>query len=408
VWFEPVPKAVNASNLSAQTFDANPSLAWWQGVISNTGATETGEDVVVNQHYQTVATLHGQDGWVITLHSFQIVGDDAWVTANKNITMNLTKYGGVKDGALTDSAVQEYNLKTGKLLYSWSALAHIPLSDSYSLPPVNGFPWDAYHVNSIDLEPGGRFVASMRNMWAAYQVERSSGRILWTLGGKRSSFTFGPNAAFQWQHDVSLRAADSDDPVVSLFDDECCQITGAGTYLAPAGPSRGLVLRLDPSKRTATFVREYGDGHLHAAYMGDLELLPDGNAFVGWGAEPYFSEFDSSGKLLLQGHFPSPDETYRVNLARWVGIPLTPPSAAVRRSASGDTVYASWNGSTEVTSWRVLAGRSPSSLAVVATATKSGFETSIPLKGSFTAFQVQALDSSGRVIGTSHQLSAGT
>src|SRR5690349_23744184 len=27
----------------------------------------------------------------------------------------------------------------------------IGLDDTHSLPPGNGFPWDAYHINSIDL-----------------------------------------------------------------------------------------------------------------------------------------------------------------------------------------------------------------------------------------------------------------
>ena len=62
-------------------------LAWWQGVVTNTGATESGEDVIVDQHYQTVATLKAQDGWVLTLHEMMISGEDAWVTANKNIPM---------------------------------------------------------------------------------------------------------------------------------------------------------------------------------------------------------------------------------------------------------------------------------------------------------------------------------
>ena len=120
--------------------------------------------------------------------------------------MNLTKYGGANNGALVDSAVQEYSLSTGKLLYSWDAFDHIPLSDSYTPPPTNGFPWDAYHVNSIDLEGDGKFLVSMRDTWAAYQVGVAGGKIEWTLGGKRSSFSFGPNADFAWQHDVVAAA----------------------------------------------------------------------------------------------------------------------------------------------------------------------------------------------------------
>ncbi len=118
---------------------------------------------------------------MLTLHELLIRGDDAWVTANKNIPMDLSSYGGAYNGALIDSAVQEYNLKTGKLLCNWDALDHIPLSDSYATLPTNGFPWDAYHVNSIDLAGNGTFLVSMRDTWAAYlrrhrRPARSSGR----------------------------------------------------------------------------------------------------------------------------------------------------------------------------------------------------------------------------------------
>jgi hypothetical protein len=225
VWFQPVPEKVVASNLSLQTYESEPALAWWQGVVTNTGATESGEDVVVNQHYQKVASLRGKDGWKLTLHALVIDGEDAWVTANKNIAKNLSNYGGAYNGALIDSAVQEYNIKTGKLLRTWDALQHIPLEDSYATVPTNGFPWDAYHVNAIDLGGDGTILVSMRNTWAAYLVNIDTGKIEWTLGGKRSSFKFGPGADFQWQHDVALAPGSK----VTMFDDHCCQLTGGGT-----------------------------------------------------------------------------------------------------------------------------------------------------------------------------------
>ena len=241
VWFEPVPERVAAANLSLQTYEGKPALAWWQGVVTNTGATESGEDVVVNQHYQPVARLKGADGWVLTLHALAIDGDDAWVTANKNIPLDLSRYGGAYNGALIDSAVQEYNIKTGRLLRTWDALEHIPLGDSYATLPTNGFPWDAYHVNALELIGNGAFLVSMRNTWGAYAVNVDTGKIEWTLGGKHSSYKFGPGAAFQWQHDVALGPSST----VTMFDDHCCQLTGGGTSVKATGPSRGLVLKLD-------------------------------------------------------------------------------------------------------------------------------------------------------------------
>ena len=398
VWFEPVPKDVVASNLTAQTYKGQPVLTWWQGVVSNTGATQSGQDIIVNQHYQKIATLKGQDGWVITLHELVISGNDAWVTANKDIPMDLSKYGGPSTGVLDDSAVQEYNIATGKLVYTWDALDHIPLTDSKTQPPPNGFPWDAYHVNSIDLQGGSAFLVSMRNTWAAYMVDGQTGAIEWQLGGKHSTFQVPADASFEWQHDVQVHPGS----IVTMFDDDCCEITGAGTYLAPAGPSRALELKLNKTARTVTVVNEFTHGkNFDAAYMGDDQLLPNGNVFVGWGSQPYFSEYSPSGQLILDASLPSPDLSYRATLDHWVGLPEFPPQGAARTSAGETTIYASWNGATEVSSWKVLAGTNDHNLSVVAHGPRTGFETAISAKGHFTVFEVQAVNSRGQVIGTS-------
>jgi EmrB/QacA subfamily drug resistance transporter len=403
VWFAPVPKDVVAVNLSRQTYQGKPVLAWWQGVVTKNGATESGEDVIVNQHYQVVARVHGANGWKITLHELRIVGDNAWVTANKDIPRNLSAYGGAYNGAMTDAAVQEYNLKTGALEYSWDALQHIPLTQSYATVPTNGFPWDAYHVNAIDVAANGTFLVSMRNTWAAYLVNITTGKIEWTLGGRNSSFRFGAGAEFQWQHDVAFGPRST----VTMFDDHCCQLTGGGTSVPATAPSRGIILRLDTSTHTATLDSQYtAGGAFESEYMGDTQPLHNGNVFIGWGSERWFSEYSRSGKLLLEGEFPRPDQSYRTIVAEWVGLPLTRPTAVARatKSASGGpatTVYASWNGATQVASWRLLGRSSARTMTVVARAPRSGFQTAIPVDHAYPVYEVQALDSSGHPIGTS-------
>lgn len=401
VWFQPVPESVVASNLSLQTYAGKPTLAWWQGVVTKTGQTESGEDIVVDQHYRQIARLKGKDGWILTLHEMLIDGDNAWVTANKNIAIDLSKYGGAYNGAMIDSAVQEYNLRTGQLLHTWDALDHIPLDQSYATLPTNGFPWDAYHINSVQLTGNGSFLVSMRNTWAAYLVKIGTGRIEWTLGGRHTSFQFGNGAAFQWQHDVQLRPGGT----VSMYDDHCCQLTSGGTNVKATGPSRGLELKLDTQQRTATLAAQYvRESDFAADYMGDSQPQPNGNVFVGWGSEPYFSEYTRSGKLLLDGEFPWPDLTYRATLEQWVGLPLSPPVGVAIHTAGKTTVYASWNGATRVASWRVLAGASTGRLTPVTSTPKTGFETKIPMPALYERFELQALDGEGHLIGASQPL----
>ncbi len=400
VWVHPGPQNAYDLNLRTQTFEGKPALGWWQGVLTNVGAVTSGEEIVVDQHYKTIATLRGTGGWVLTPHELLISGRDAWVTANKNVSgQNLTALGGPANGTVTDSAVQEYDLKTGKLLYSWAALGdnQIPLSQSQTHPPPTG-PWDAYHINSINLVGKTQFLVSMRNTWGAYLVNIATKQIVWTLGGKGSSFTFGPNASFAWQHDVQIEPHGE----VSVFDDACCNLLGHGMIGAPSGPSRGLVLKLDTTNHTATLVAQYlHHPKLDTATQGDTQLLPGGDVLVGWGGLPYFSEYTQAGSLLFDASFPAPDISYRAYVFPWVGKPSAPPSGAARTRNGQVTVYASWNGATQVAKWEILAGSSSAHLATVATASKNGFETAVKIGRSYPSFQVAALDAKHHVIGRS-------
>jgi malate synthase len=133
-----------------------------------------------------------------------------------------------------------------------------------------------------------------------------------------------------------------------------------------------------------------------------MNVLPNGNALVGWGSLPYFSEYSKTGQLLLDAIWPGKDLSYRAGFSgNWVGTPYFPPSGAARKAKGNVTVYASWDGDTQVTSWKVLAGSNPNHLLVVATQAKNGFETAIKLAKSAKVYKVQAFDGKGHLLRTS-------
>jgi hypothetical protein len=408
VWFKPDcitgcdSQDIWTQDLEQQMFNGKPALSWWEGALSPVGVTQRGKIFVIDQHYRTVAVLGGSGGWIVDSHDLVISGHNAWVTVTKNVPVDLTAYGGSPNGTVVDTAVQEYDLRTGQLLYTWDPLVHIPLSDSYTKPSPMGTPWDAYHLNSLQLGHG-TFLAGFRSAWAGYLINIRTQATQWILGGKRSSFSFGPGAAFSWQHNIQLYPQG----IVSLFDNECCAITGVkngAAQFAPAnGPARGLVLRLDMSKHTATLVSQYTRGaDFHVAFTGSLQLLPSGQVVIGWGSQPFFSEYTKAGQTALDAEWPGADLSYRADVTQsWVGTPFYPPSGAVRTKHGKTTVYASWNGSTEVQAWQVLAGSSAKHLKVVAGAPRAGFETVIHLKRGYRAYKVRALDGKGRVLRTS-------
>ena len=50
---------------------------------------------------------------------------------------------------------------------------------------------------------------------------------------------------------------------------------------------------------------------LASASQGNVQVLEDGNMLIGWGAEPYFSEYTASGSLVFDAHLPAKTQSYR-------------------------------------------------------------------------------------------------
>ena len=310
--------------------------------------------------------------------------------------MNLASAGGAANGVLSDSLVQEIDIRTGLVMWEWHALGHIPASDSFNPAPHSSYPWDYVHINSIDPGGQGDVLLSFRNTWSLDDVDIHSGGFRWRIGGVHSSFKLGPGVKFYWQHDAAFQAGGT----ISLFDN--------GSNPPKERQSRGLLLRPDFASHTVTLVQQFANPSrtLLASSQGSTRGLSGGNWLLGYGGLPNFTEFDASGRVLLDGALGRNVQSFAANLAPWSGRPLTAPSVAASASTGGLSVAVSWNGATDVSSWRVLAGSDPAHLAPAASAAKSGFETTIavPAPGPWVA--VQALDGSGAVLAVSQAVKA--
>jgi hypothetical protein len=161
------------------------------------------------------------------------------------------------------------------------------------------------------------------------------------------------------------------------------------------------VLKLDESAKTATFVAEHFLGDLVSGTQGNMQTLSNGNAFMGWGQQPFFSEYSKTGKLLMAIGFPKPDISYRAYRYVFHGHPAGRPAAAVRASGKNTRVYVSWNGATDIASYQVFTGKSSKKLKLAKKVRRGGFETAVTVRGKGPAFRVKALDANGKVLGTS-------
>lgn len=393
VWFDPLPANTESTDLQVQSYEGKPVLTWWQGYIPPQGFGE-GEEVIENSSYQQIMKFPAGNGLPADLHEFRIMPNNtALLTSFDPIRCNLTSVGGPSNGAVTNSVFQELDLKTHLVRREWAPLDHVALSNSYS-SPVNSageWPYDYFHLNSIDPQSSGSILISSRNTSALYELSGSTGQVTTQIGGKHSSVKLGSGTATAYQHDAQALPNGE----ISVFDN------GGVPKVHPQ--SRGIVIAVNASAKTDTLVAEYEHSQpLAAGSQGDVQMLEDGNVFIGWGAEPYVTEYAANGTVLYNAHLPAKTESYRSFRFPWTGTPTNTPAIAAAAGAHGTTtVYASWNGATAVASWQVLAGANTKALAPAGSAAKSGFETSISVAGKPAYVAVQALGAGGEVLSTS-------
>jgi hypothetical protein len=393
VWFDRLTGGEAAENLSVQTYEGQRDLTWWKGHVLALGFGR-GEDIVMNSDYQTVATVKAGNGLDADLHDFQLAPHGiAYITAYNAIRCDLTPVHGARNGVIDDTAIQEIDMKTGLVRWEWHSLDHVGAAESEVEAPKGTTPWDYFHLNSIDPEPDGNLLISARSTWAGYQLQGGSGKILWRLGGSKSSFTMGPGTTVAWQHDARL-LPDGD---VTFFDD--------GSSPPIHHQSRAVRIRLDFRAHRAQLVSSYTHRSppLLAASQGNAQTLANGNTVVGFGEVPAISEYGKDGSLLFDAHQPLDMSFYRAFRFPWSGHPVNPPAvlASLNTTSEETIVHASWNGATGVSSWRVLAGEHLGALAERATIPVTGFEDSTTLPAKYAYAAVQALDSTGHVLGTS-------
>src|SRR5581483_5824811 len=387
VWFHPVrDKAV--TDFKVALYRGRPVLTWWEGkVVHGLGECEW---VVVDASYRELARFPAARGLDADLHEFVVSPQStAIVTSNEVVQRNLTSVGGSRNGHVVGGVVQELELPSGRLLHEWRSLDHVGVDET----EVRGKPgerFDYFHVNSIDVDADGDLIVSARNTWAAYKLDRRSGRIVWRLGGKRSDFVHGPGTRFYWQHDVRRHAHG----IVTVFDNAA----------APAKEprSRALVLRLDERRKRVSLVHAYTHRpeRVLSHFMGNAQLLAGGHMVVGWGAAPYVTEFAADGSIAFDAHLPRGGESYRAFRFPWTGKPTGAPALA----ASGGLLHASWNGATEVGSWQLLEGDTAATLRQTQTVPRAGFETALRPAPSTRLAAVVALDRGSVPLGRSATL----
>lgn len=392
------------ANVNVQSWNDQSILTLFGGHIEHDTGIGSGYVFGYDQAYREVGRVTAEQlaGVRADAHEFTVTPDNtAILTVYETIRWDLSPYTdaeGAADGYIRDSLFQEIDLASFKVLFQWRASDYIDMSDSFEdiEDPEDG--WDFFHINSVQKSKDGHFLISARNTHAVYLVSGTTGQVLWTLGGKANQFAelpypegkvfSSPLLSMAWQHHAQFYPG-RDEKEITLFDNHGNEINGWG---CTENCSRGVHFRLDASHKQVQLLHEYlHPVGLWSINQGSLQVLANGNVFIGWGRNPAVTEHLPDGECVFDMQFSpwrSPEtewkglDNYRAYKVDWAGTPYWTPAITAKRGRKGDiTAWVSWNGATEVAEWVLLGSHKAQDLdgpeRVLARAERDGFETQL-------------------------------
>ncbi|KAL3468048.1 ASST-domain-containing protein [Aspergillus heterothallicus] len=394
---------------------ATPALGMPMGIQQNGYCR--GHGVIMDEHYHIVKTVLPGGGMAASdMHEFKLInnGKTALMTVYQQRQFDMSIWN-VKGGMgwLMESVFQEIDVETNKVLFEWRSLDHVDPSVSYTYPghtDTSGTgleprsPWDYFHINSIDKNADGDYLISSRHTCAIYKISGKDGSITWQLHGANPSFE-NINFSFSQQHDARWLTENGTHTLMSLYNNGFNGFNRTHEY------SSGMLILIDHMAKTATQLHEYAPQNhdMISSSQGNMQVLPNGNVFIGWGNNAYVSEHDAEGNLLLWGYIDKGRiMNYRAQKFHWEGIPTDIPAlwtySKSTDASSQTTFYVSWNGATRVKHWRFYGmNNSTDNYTLIHQAPKDGFETSYTASEFYRFTYAEAIDAQGNVLGKSRE-----
>lgn len=365
---------------------------------------EKGSGVILNNNYEEKKRLVPPDDVSdFNMHELRILNDSSTALAcmYRSAMVNLAGFNRPQEETLvTTGGFVEFNVETGEILAQWNSIDHIEVHESNMLLSTSSASKehsnDYVHANAVDKNEAGDYIISMRFTDTIYGISGEDGRVIWRLGGPKSDFKQDFN--FSRQHDAKFLSSTGATHVISFLNNAADERGD----LEPV--SSALIVELDTVAMTARVLARIPrpDGGL-TKLRGGVQVLPNGNTFVGWSEWGYHTEHAPNGDHLMSASFTSQRfSTYRSYKAEFVGRPTWPPgvAASVYGTSHIDittVIHASWNGATDVAGWNFYAqAHDDSSPVLIGYTNKTDFETMYIVDGYMDWITAEAVDRDGK------------
>ncbi|MBN1633688.1 MAG: aryl-sulfate sulfotransferase [Ignavibacteria bacterium] len=295
---------------------SNGNLVYFEG-------GNKGKYYELDTNYFIVDSFYTGNGYTTDQHELEYLENgNAYLMAYDPVYVNMDTVvpGGNTNALVTGLIIQEIDINKN-VIFQWRSWDHIPITDC-SNQDLYSDTIDYIHGNAIEYDTDGNIMISSRHLDEITKINRTTGAIIWRLGGKNNQFTFiNDTNGFNYQHDIRRLKNGN----ITLYDN-------GNAHNPPF--SRAVEYQLNEQSKTATLVWQYRrNPDVFGPFMGNVQRLDNGNTIIGWGgtiSEPVLtvSEVASDGTVLFEMKLPDFVFDYRAYKFEWdfVEKPTPPPA----------------------------------------------------------------------------------
>jgi hypothetical protein len=251
----------------------------------------------LDSSYTPVDSFACGNGYITDSHDLQVLpnGHSLLMAYDpQTVRMDEIVRGGNEAARVIGLIIQELD-ENKNVVFQWRSWDHFKITDASDDIDLTGYTVDYVHGNSVELDIDGNLIISSRHMDEITKISRTTGEIIWRLGGKNNQFQFvNDPRGFSHQHDVRRTSENN----LTLFNN--------GNLLSPQYSS-ALEYQLNETDKIATLVWEYSEIPVYGRAMGSSQRLDNGNTVISWGNifNPAITEIQNDGTKIFELYFNS-------------------------------------------------------------------------------------------------------
>lgn len=307
IYYRPFPQGSNSSALELQ---ANGYLTY----------THQNKFYLLDSTFMAVDSVRCKNGIIQDGHDMRVMSNGHFLLMGwENEVMDLSGYALFNGNGTPGSAtalvrcgvIQEQD-EAGNVVFTWRARDHFAFDDvdPLFLTDPNNVDWT--HFNAVEEDSDGNILVSVRHFNEITKIDRSTGAVIWRLGGHANEFAFvNDTSGFKAQHAIRRLVNGN----ITLLDNG-----GVGPPLHPVAAKE---YQLDEDAHTATLVWSHApDPEVFSSAIGNVQRLPNGLTLIDYGMaegiNAAFEVVDPSGTPVFRLQFDDTLRTYRAfNYPTW-------------------------------------------------------------------------------------------